>query len=152
MDDASISGVTTTGISIRVVFTSRLMRNGGRLYDTCAHASVDTCAYLKQRFSKRVQIGYTCSINVAFDKKASLNRGFRCPFFEDMLDCVSIFSSSFVIIFLLFLGRGGKMFETLNLRKRDGLIVDWKILRKSVVTRFLRFFGGRKAGGIYHWP
>lgn len=100
----------------------------------------------------RVQIGYTCSINVAFDKKASLNRGFRCPFFEDMLDCVSIFSSSFVIIFLLFLGRGGKMFETLNLRKRDGLIVDWKILRKSVVTRFLRFFGGRKAGGIYHWP
>lgn len=29
--------------SIRVVFTSRLMRNDGRLYDTCAHASVDTC-------------------------------------------------------------------------------------------------------------
>ena len=139
-------------VLLLLVFTSRLMRNGGRLYDTCAHASVDTCAYLKQRFSKRVQIGYTCSINVAFDKKASLNRGFRCPFFEDMLDCVSIFSSSFVIIFLLFLGRGGKMFETLNLRKRDGLIVDWKILRKSVVTRFLRFFGGRKAGGIYHWP
>lgn len=139
-------------VLLQLVFTSRLMRNGGRLYDTCAHASVDTCAYLKQRFSKRVQIGYTCSINVAFDKKASLNRGFRCPFFEDMLDCVSIFSSSFVIIFLLFLGRGGKMFETLNLRKRDGLIVDWKILRKSVVTRFLRFFGGRKAGGIYHWP
>lgn len=139
-------------VLLQLVFTSRLMRNGGRLYDTCAHASVDTCAYLKQRFSKRVQIGYTCSINVAFDKKASLNRGFRCPFFEDMLDCVSIFSSSFVIIFLLFLGRGGKMFETLNLRKRDGLIIDWKILRKSVVTRFLRFFGGRKAGGIYHWP
>lgn len=139
-------------VLLQLVFTSRLMRNGGRLYDTCAHASVDTCAYLKQRFSKRVQIGYTCSINVAFDKKASLNRGFRCPFFEDMLDCVSIFSSSFVIIFLLFLGRGGKMFETLNLRKRDGLIVDWKILRKSVVTRFLRFFGERKAGGIYHWP
>lgn len=139
-------------VLLQLVFTSRLMRNGGRLYDTCAHASVDTCAYLKQRFSKRVQIGYTCSINVAFDKKASLNRGFRCPFFEDMLDCVSIFSSSFVIIFLLFLGRGGKMFETLNLRKRDGLIVDWKILRKSVVTRFLRFFGGREAGGIYHWP
>lgn len=133
-------------VLLQLVFTSRLMRNGGRLYDTCAHASVDTCAYLKQRFSKQVQIGYTCSINVAFDKKASLNRGFRCPFFEDMLDCVSIFSSSFVIIFLLFLGRGGKMFEwTLNLRKRDGLIVDWKILRKSVVTRFLRFFGGREA-------
>ena len=29
--------------SIRVVFTSRLMRNDGRLYDTCAHAYVDTC-------------------------------------------------------------------------------------------------------------
>ena len=95
-------------VLLQLVFTSRLMRNGGRLYDTCAHASVDTCAYLKQRFSKRVQIGYTCSINVAFDKKASLDRAFRCPFRGY---CVSIFSSSFVIIFLLFLGRGGKMFE-----------------------------------------
>lgn len=59
-------------VLLQLVFTSRLMRNGGRLYDTCAHASVDTCAYLKQRFSKRVQIGYTCSINVAFDKKSEL--------------------------------------------------------------------------------